>query len=90
MLINNSIIIGSLFAIVVWSSEFRTINGRLTLSGLGIEFGSGYALLAPMMLATFIAYAVSGQNNSIFKSQVMARSDSPAHNNSNNNNKEEN
>ena len=42
-----------------------------------------------MMLATFIAYAVSGQNNSIFKSQVMARSDSPAHNNGNKKEEEE-
>jgi chloride channel protein, CIC family len=48
---------------------------------MGSEMTGGYALLAPMMLATFIAYAVSGQNNSIFKSQVMARSDSLAHNN---------
>jgi len=32
-----------------------------------------------MMLATFIAYIMSGQHNSIFRSQVLSRSESPAH-----------
>jgi len=31
------------------------------------------------MLATFIAYIMSGQHNSIFRSQVLSRSESPAH-----------
>ena len=32
-----------------------------------------------MMLATFIAYIMSGQRSSIFRNQVINRSDSPAH-----------
>jgi chloride channel protein, CIC family len=32
-----------------------------------------------MMLATFIAYIMSGRHNSIFRNQVLNRSDSPAH-----------
>ena len=43
------------------------------------ELTGGYALLAPMMLATFVAYIMSGQHNSIFRNQVLNRSDSPAH-----------
>jgi CIC family chloride channel protein len=31
------------------------------------------------MLATFIAYIMSGQHSSIFRNQVISRSDSPAH-----------
>jgi CIC family chloride channel protein len=46
---------------------------------MGSELTGGYALLAPMMLATFVAYIMSGQHNSIFRSQVISRSDSPAH-----------
>ena len=71
---------------IVGMVAFFSATAKTPLSTIimGSEMTGGYALLAPMMLATFIAYAVSGQNNSIFKSQVMARSDSPAHNNSNN------
>jgi aquaporin Z len=43
--------IGSLFAIVVWSTEFRAINGGLTLPGLGIL--SLEAFLAEILM-TFI------------------------------------
>jgi len=32
-----------------------------------------------MMLSTFVAYIMSGQHNSIFRNQVLNRSDSPAH-----------
>jgi CIC family chloride channel protein len=46
---------------------------------MGSELTGGYALLAPMMLATFIAYIMSGQHSSIFRNQVLNRSDSPAH-----------
>lgn len=46
---------------------------------MGSELTGGYALLAPMMLATFVAYIMSGQHNSIFRSQVLSRSESPAH-----------
>jgi CIC family chloride channel protein len=74
---------------IVGMVAFFSATAKTPLSTIimGSEMTGGYALLAPMMLATFIAYAVSGQNNSIFKSQVAARSDSPAHNN--NNHKEE-
>ena len=46
---------------------------------MGSELTGGYALLAPMTLATFVAYIMSGQHNSIFRNQVISRSDSPAH-----------
>jgi CIC family chloride channel protein len=46
---------------------------------IGSELTGGYALLAPMMLATFVAYIMSGQHSSIFRNQVLNRSDSPAH-----------
>jgi CIC family chloride channel protein len=46
---------------------------------MGSELTGGYALLAPMMLATFVAYIMSGQHSSIFRSQVLDRSVSPAH-----------
>src|SRR6476659_4848710 len=46
---------------------------------MGSELTGGYALLAPMMLSTFVAYIMSGQHNSIFRNQVLNRSDSPAH-----------
>ena len=32
-----------------------------------------------MMLATFVAYIMSGQHSTIFRNQVINRSDSPAH-----------
>ena len=31
------------------------------------------------MLATFVAYIMSGQHSTIFRNQVINRSDSPAH-----------
>jgi CIC family chloride channel protein len=46
---------------------------------MGSELTGGYALLAPMMLATFVAYIMSGQHSSIFRNQVINRSVSPAH-----------
>lgn len=46
---------------------------------MGSELTSGYGLLAPMMIATVVAYAASSLNSSIFKSQVTSRKDSPAH-----------
>jgi CIC family chloride channel protein len=46
---------------------------------MGSELTGGYGLLAPMMIATVIAYAASGLNSSIFKSQVPSRRESPAH-----------
>jgi CIC family chloride channel protein len=46
---------------------------------MGSELTSGYGLLAPMMIATVVAYAASSLNSSIFKSQVTTRRESPAH-----------
>lgn len=46
---------------------------------MGSELTSGYGLLAPMMIATVVAYAASGLNSSIFKSQVTSRRESPVH-----------
>ena len=46
---------------------------------MGSEMTGGYALLPPMMLSTFIAYITSGFGNTIYKSQVNTRADSPAH-----------
>ena len=40
----------------------------------------GYTLLAPIMLATVIAYVASGQKNGIFKNQLATRTDSEASN----------
>lgn len=46
---------------------------------MGTELTGGYGLLAPMMIATVVAYAASSLNSSIFKSQVSSRRDSPVH-----------
>ena len=46
---------------------------------IGSEMTSGYGLLAPMMIATVVAYAASSLNSSIFKSQVHSRRESPVH-----------
>jgi chloride channel protein, CIC family len=46
---------------------------------MGSELTSGYGLLAPMMIATVVAYAASSLNSSIFRSQVTSRRESPAH-----------
>ena len=46
---------------------------------MGSEMTSGYGLLAPMMIATVVAYAASSLNSSIFKSQVNSRRESPVH-----------
>lgn len=46
---------------------------------IGSEMTSGYGLLAPMMIATVVAYAASSLNSSIFKSQVNSRRESPVH-----------
>jgi CIC family chloride channel protein len=46
---------------------------------MGSELTGGYGLLAPMMIATVVAYAVSSLNSGIFKSQVTTRRESPVH-----------
>ena len=46
---------------------------------IGSELTGGYGLLAPMMIATVVAYAASSLNSSIFKSQVATRRESPVH-----------
>jgi len=42
------------------------------------EMTGGLTLLVPSMIATAIAYVITG-NNTIYRSQVESRSDSPAH-----------
>lgn len=46
---------------------------------MGSELTGGYGLLAPIMIATVVAYAASSLNSSIFKSQVTTRRESPVH-----------
>jgi CIC family chloride channel protein len=67
--------------IIVGMVSFFGATAKTPISSIimGSELTGGYALLAPMMLATFIAYIMSGRHNSIFRSQVLNRSDSPAH-----------
>ena len=67
--------------IIVAMVSFFGATAKTPISSIimGSELTGGYALLAPMMLATFIAYIMSGQHNSIFRNQVVSRSDSPAH-----------
>ncbi len=45
---------------------------------MGTEMTGTYALFIPLMLATTVSYFVSG-NNTIYRSQVLDRSQSPAH-----------
>jgi len=67
--------------IIVSMVSFFGATAKTPISSIimGSELTGGYALLAPMMLATFVAYIMSGQHNSIFRNQVINRSDSPAH-----------
>jgi chloride channel protein, CIC family len=67
--------------IIVSMVSFFGATAKTPISSIimGSELTGGYALLAPMMLATFVAYIMSGQHNSIFRNQVISRSDSPAH-----------
>ncbi len=66
--------------IIVSMVSFFGATAKTPISSIimGSEL-TGYALLAPMMLATFVAYIMSGQHSSIFRNQVISRSDSPAH-----------
>ncbi len=45
---------------------------------MGTEMTESYALFLPLMLATVIAYFISG-NSGIYRSQVNTRAESPAH-----------
>ena len=67
--------------IIVSMVSFFGATAKTPISSIimGSELTGGYALLAPMMLATFVAYIMSGQHNTIFRNQVINRSDSPAH-----------
>jgi chloride channel protein, CIC family len=67
--------------IIVAMVSFFGATAKTPISSIimGSELTGGYALLAPMMLATFVAYIMSGQHSSIFRSQVLSRSESPAH-----------
>lgn len=49
---------------------------------MGSEMTGGYTLLAPIMLATVIAYVASGQKNGIFRNQVTSRADLEQYNSS--------
>lgn len=67
--------------IIVSMVSFFGATAKTPISSIimGSELTGGYALLAPMMLATFVAYIMSGQHSSIFRNPVISRSDSPAH-----------
>jgi CIC family chloride channel protein len=67
--------------IIVSMVSFFGATAKTPISSIimGSDLTGGYALLAPMMLATFVAYIMSGQHNSIFRNQVLNRSASPAH-----------
>ena len=67
--------------IIVSMVSFFGATAKTPISSIimGSELTGGYALLSPMMLSTFVAYIMSGQHNSIFRNQVLNRSDSPAH-----------
>src|SRR5437867_5188140 len=67
--------------IIVSMVSFFGATAKTPISSIimGSELTGGYALLAPMMLATLVAYIMSGQHNSIFRNQVLNRSASPAH-----------
>lgn len=68
-------------AAIVGMVAFFSATAKTPISTIvmGSELTGGYGLLAPMMIATVVAYAASGINNSIFKSQVPSRRESPAH-----------
>jgi len=67
--------------IIVGMVSFFGATAKTPISSIimGSQLTGGDALLAPMMLATFVAYIMSGQHNFIFRSQVLSRSESPAH-----------
>ncbi len=50
----------------------------LSIIIMGTEMTQSYTLFLPLMLATMIAYFVTGKNG-IYRSQVTSRADSPAH-----------
>jgi H+/Cl- antiporter ClcA len=56
---------------------FFAAAAKTTISSIimGSEMTGGYTLLAPIMLATVIAYVASGQKNGIFRNQVSSRAD---------------
>ncbi|MGP6220878.1 chloride channel protein [Caldiplasma sukawensis] len=50
----------------------------LSIIIMGTEMTGSYALFIPIMLATTVSYFITGQNT-IYRSQVLDRSESPAH-----------
>jgi CIC family chloride channel protein len=68
-------------AAIVGMVAFFSATAKTPISTIvmGSELTSGYGLLAPMMIATVVAYAASSLNSSIFQSQVTTRRESPAH-----------
>ena len=67
---------------VVGMIAFFSAAAKTPISSIimGSEMTGGYTLLAPIMLATVIAYVASGQKNGIFKNQLATRADSEASN----------
>lgn len=67
-------------AAIVGMVAFFSATAKTPISTIvmGSELTGGYGLLAPMMIATVIAYAASGLRSSIFKSQVPSSRESPA------------
>ncbi|MDQ3851504.1 MAG: chloride channel protein [Thermoproteota archaeon] len=63
---------------VVGMIAFFSAAAKTPISSIimGSEMTGGYTLLAPIMLATVIAYVASGQKNGIFKNQLATRADS--------------
>ena len=68
-------------AAIVGMVAFFSATAKTPISTIvmGSELTSGYGLLAPMMIATVVAYAASSLNSSIFQSQVTTRRESPVH-----------
>ena len=65
---------------VVGMIAFFSAAAKTPISSIimGSEMTGGYTLLAPIMLATVIAYVASGQRSGIFKNQLATRADSEA------------
>ncbi|MCL4347060.1 MAG: chloride channel protein [Candidatus Thermoplasmatota archaeon] len=67
-------------AIVGMISFFGGVSkAPISIIIMGTEMTGGYALFLPLMLATTIAYFISGTKYSIYRAQVTDRAHSPAH-----------
>jgi len=69
----------SAFAIVGMMTFFGGISkAPLAVLVMAVEMTGSYEILAPAMIAIFIAYVATGKNH-LYRSQVPTRLDSPAH-----------